>query len=343
MLKSSMINFISLMPKVELHVHLEGSIRPETLLVLAKRNKVSLPADNIDDLKKWYQFKNLAHFCDIYMLICNCIKTPEDIELVTTEFLKDRADQNILYCEVIYTPYSHIENIKLNDQFEAINKAKTEAYKKYGVTMGLVIDLSRQVRPVEHSIQIAKWAARNMNKGIIGFGLGGPEFGNPPELFKEAFNITNKAGLASLPHAGESDGPESIWGAINTLKAIRIGHGVRCLEDPDLVDYLREKQIPLDVSPTSNVCLNVVNSIEEHPLKKLINEGLFVTINSDDPPMFNTTLTNEYIKTAKVFEFDKKTIKTLVLNGLNASLLPQNKKKEMNEKFEKQFEELERK
>ena len=330
------------MPKVELHVHLEGSIKPETLLILAERNDVSLPAGNIEDLRKWYQFKDLAHFCDIYMLICNCIKTSEDMELVTAEFLKDRARQNILYSEVIFTPYSHVENIKLNDQLEAITKARNEAYRKYGVTIGLVVDLSRQVRPVKHSIQIAKWAVKNMNKGVVGFGLGGPELGNPPELFEEAFNIAYNAGLPSLPHAGESDGPESIWGAINALKAIRIGHGVRCLEDPELVDFLREKQIPLDVCPSSNVCLNVVNSIEEHPLVKLINEGLFVTLNSDDPPMFNTTLTNEYIKIAEAFDFDIDTIKKLVLNGLNASLFPLNKKKEMNKEFERQFEKLER-
>jgi len=339
---SSLTKFIKLMPKVELHVHLEGSVKPETLLILAERNAVKLPAHSIEELRKWYHFKDLAYFCDIYMVICSCIKTPEDLQLITFEFLKDRAKQNIRYSEIIYTPYSHIENITLDDQLKAINCARVKAEKEYGVTFGLVIDISRQIRPIDHTIHIAEWAVKNMDKGIIGFGVGGPELGNPPELFEDAFDIATQGGLASLPHAGESDGPESIWGAINTLKAIRIGHGVRCLEDPELVRYLKDIQLPLDVSPTSNVCLNVASSFEEHPLPKMIDEGLYVTLNSDDPPMFNTTLTDEYLKVAKTFKFDREKIITLVFNGLEASLLPLHTKKKMHKEFERQFKKLEK-
>jgi adenosine deaminase len=149
------------------------------------------------------------------------------------------------------------------------------------------------------------------------------------------------AGLPSLPHAGETEGPHSIWGAINALSAVRIGHGVRCLEDPELVTFLREKQIPLDVCPSSNVCLRVVPALSDHPLPKLIEEGLLVTINSDDPPMFNTTLTDEYLRISETFGFDVAQIKQFVMNGIQASLLPSDRKDTLGNECRKQFAELE--
>ena len=187
--------------------------------------------------------------------------------------------------------------------------------------MGLVPDIGREMRPIEESFLVADWAALNMKNGIIALGLGGLEVGNPPELYQGTFERAQAAGLPSLPHAGETEGPQSIWGAINSLSADRIGHGVRCLEDPELVAFLRENQIPLDVSPTSNVCLGVAPSLAEHPLPELVEEGLFVTVNSDDPPMFDTTLTDEYLQIAKTFVFDIDQIKQFVINGVRASLL----------------------
>jgi len=178
------------------------------------------------------------------------------------------------------------------------------------------------MRPVEESFQIVDWAIENMENGIIALGLGGPEISNPPEIFLEQFERASAVGLPSLPHAGETEGAQSIWGAINGLSAIRIGHGVRCLEDSKLVAFLREKQIPLDVSPTSNVCLGVCPTLAEHPLPKLIKENLIVTINTDDPSIFNTTLTDEYLNISKTFGFDITLIKQFVINGIHASLLP---------------------
>jgi len=180
-----------------------------------------------------------------------------------------------------------------------------------------------------------------MNNGVIALGLGGPEIGNPPELYQGTFERAQAAGLPSLPHAGETEGPQSIWGAINSLSAVRIGHGVRCLEDPALVAFLRENQIPLDVSPTSNVCLGVVPTLAEHPLPKLLEEGLFVTINSDDPPMFNTTLTGEYLQIAKTFGFDINQIKQFVINGVRASLLSPDAKRALEVDVKEEFTVLE--
>jgi aminodeoxyfutalosine deaminase len=337
---SSLAEFIRKMPKVELHVHLEGSIYPETLLTLADRNNVVIPANSVKEVRQWYQFSDFAHFIDIYTAICDCLRTPDDFELITTEFLKRQAEENILYSEVIFTPYTHHQLVSMDDQLAAINRARRRAETSLGIRMRLVPDISRRMRPTVESYQIVEWAIRNMDKGIIALGLGGPEINNPPELFQKSFEAAHAAGLPSLPHAGETAGPESIWGAINSLRAVRIGHGIRCLEDSDLVTYLRERRIPLDVSPSSNVSLGIVNSLSEHPLPELLEAGLLVTINSDDPPMFDTTLTDEYLIIAGKFSYDKRDIKQFVLNGVEASLLPAGSKQLLANKTEAQFSRL---
>ncbi len=336
----SLEKFVRLMPKVELHVHLEGSIHPETLLTLAERNHVPIPAHSVEELRDWYRFTDFAHFAEIYFAICSCIRTPADFELVTTEFLRNQVQQNIRYSEVIFTPYTHREHISFDEQLAAINRARERARTSLGVNMGLVPDISRQIRPIDHSLLVADWAVQNMQNGIIALGLGGPEIDNPPELFQKAFTRIHAACLPSLPHAGETVGPQSIWGALNSLHAIRIGHGVRCLEDPALVAFLREKQIPLDINPTSNVCLGVAPTLAEHPLPKLIEEGLLVTINSDDPPMFGTTLTDEYLRISETFGFDVLLINQLVINGIRASLLSTDAQRLLEMEFRGQLEQL---
>jgi adenosine deaminase len=189
-------------------------------------------------------------------------------------------------------------------------------------------------------LELAQWAVVNQDKGVVGLGLGGPEVDNPPELFRAAFDVARAGGLASLPHAGETVGPESIWGALEDLGATRILHGVRCLEDPSLVEILRQRQVPLDVCPTSNVCLGVAPSLAEHPLPQLVAAGLLVTINSDDPPMFNTTLTDEYLALAQVMDFDVEAIETLVLNGVRSSLLPAGERDTLEQSFRDEFDRL---
>ncbi|BCY19218.1 adenosine deaminase [Leptolinea sp. HRD-7] len=334
--------FIRQMPKVELHVHLEGSIEPQTLLKLAERHNVTLPARNLDELHDWYKFTGFDHFIEVYLAISSCICTADDLELIAAEFLKDRAEQNILYSEVIYTPYTHLPHIPLDEQLAALNRARKTAEEKWGVRINLAPDISRERRPIEASHQIAEWAIKNRNNGITSLGLGGPEIGNPPELFASTFEIARKAGFPATPHAGETEGPASIWGALKTLNAVRIGHGVRCLEDPSLVSYLKEKQIPLEVCPSSNVCLHVVPDLTSHPLPRLMDEGLFVTINSDDPPMFNTNLTEEYLRITDEFGFSVPQLKQFVFNAARASLLPIDEKNTLIQNLTVRFSELEK-
>lgn len=339
----SLDQFIHAMPKVELHVHLEGSIQPRTLLQLARRNHKPLPADTIEGLRRWYTFTDFDHFIEIYVTICACLATADDFELIAREFLRNQAAQNIRYSEVIFTPYTHTNGasaIPFAEQLAALNRARQWAAEESGIQAVWVPDISRNSRPVEHSLLVADWAINSQDQGVVGFGVGGGEVGNPPELFAEAFKRVRTAGLASLPHAGETEGPASIWGAIRSLGATRIGHGVRCLDDPELVAYLRQEQLPLDVSPTSNVCLKVAPSLAEHPLLRLLDEGLYVTINSDDPPMFNTTLTDEYLAIAHTFGFGVDTIEKLVLNGVQASLQPPEDRQAMAQQFRDEFTRL---
>jgi adenosine deaminase len=277
----------------------------------------------------------------VYVAISNCLRGPDDIELIAREFLSGQAAQNIRYSEVTYTAITmYIQNrIPFTDQLAALNRARRWAEAELGVSMGVVIDIPREVRP-DQGLLVADWAISGFGDGVVAFGLGGFEVGHPPEKFKAAFDRARAAGMPSVPHAGETVGPESIWGALNSLYADRIGHGVRCLEDPALVAELRARQIPLEVCPTSNVCLKVAPNLAGHPLPQLLAEGLYVTLNSDDPPMFNTTLTGEYLAVAETFDFDLATIEQLVLNGVRAALLPADTRRQMEAGFKAEFARL---
>ena len=336
-------DFIKAMPKVELHVHLEGATQPATLLKLAQRHNITLPADSVEGIREWYVFTDFPHFIEVYLQVSECIRTPDDIEILTREFLQGQAAQNIRYSEVTYTPYTHYwqKGLPFEDQLAAINRACAWAEAELGVSMGLVIDISRGAS-VEAGLTNADWAIGAMGNGVVAFGLGGLEVGHPPEEYANAFDRVREAGLPCVPHAGETVGPESIWSALKVCDAVRIGHGVRCLEDPALVAELRDRQIPLEVSPTSNICLKVFDKFENHALPRLLEEGLYVTLNSDDPPMFNTTLTDEFIKSAATFDLDVNTIEQLTFNALRASFLEPSVKANMEREFMQEFGRLRR-
>ncbi len=329
------------MPKVELHVHLEGSVRPHTLLKLAARHQVALPATSVSGLREWYTFQDFGHFIEIYRTISSCLRTPEDIELITREFLQGQAEQNIVYSEVTFTPYNQLltSGLGFPEQLEAVRRARVWGEKELGVRMGIIIDIPRLVTPAEGEI-VADWVIEGYGYGVIALGLGGPEKDNPPEKFQTAFDKVRKAGIPCILHAGETEGPRSIWSTLRVAASRRIGHGVRAIEDESLVAYLREKQIPLEVCPSSNLCLKVFPSLAEHSLPRLMEAGLYVTLNSDDPPMFNTTLTNEYLLAQRSFGWGAATIEQLVLNAVRASLLPEEERARMEQEFRTAFESL---
>lgn len=336
----TLTTLIQQMPKVELHVHLEGATRPETLLMLARKHRVTLPANSVEGIREWYTFTDFDHFIEIYVLICACIRTPEDIELLAREFLMDQARQNIIYTEVTYTAYSHYDaegrRLPYDDQLTALERARAWAERELGVTMRYIIDIPRGI-PAEDGFEVARWVAGARDHGVVALGLGGPEVGNPPGLYAEAFAFAHAKGVPCVLHAGETVGPKSIWDALEIGHSRRIGHGVRCLEDPALVARLREAQIPLEVCPSSNVCLKVAPDFARHPLPRLLAEGLYITLNSDDPPMFNTTLTDEYLRAAKAFGLSREQVEALVLNGVRATLLPGAARQRMEAAFREEF------
>jgi adenosine deaminase len=318
----AMDNWLERIPKVELHVHMEGSVQPETLLKLARKHRIALPAEDVDGLRKWYTFSDFYHFAEIYIMISGCLQTADDIELIAKEFLVGQARQNILYSEVTFTPYNQFMGNQLgfHDQMDAVKRARDWAERELGVKAGIIVDIPRIIS-AEEGLQLADWIIERPRGEIIALGLGGPEEGNPPERYQAAYDRVHSAGIPCILHAGETAGPESIWGAIRSADTRRIGHGVRALEDPQLVEYLRKTQLPLEVCPSSNVCLKVFPSIHDHVLPKLVEAGLYVTLNSDDPPMFNTSLTDEYKLVCREFGWDREMVKQIILNGVNASLL----------------------
>jgi len=329
------------MPKVELHVHLEGSIHPATLLRLARRNRVSLPAKNVDDLQDLYRFRDFAHFIEVYNIITGCLRTPDDYCLIAHEFGSDCARQNIRYAEVTFTIATNTKYNGLDWQtiLEGLNAGRDQARAEFGVNWGWVFDICRGDNP-ETQDDVIEIALAARDQGVVALGLGGSEAGFPPELFVQAFTRARQAGLPRVPHAGEHASPGSIWTALHLLHADRLGHGVRCVEDPALVDYLRERQVPLEVCPTSNICLGVYLDYAAHPLRRLWDAGLLVTVNSDDPALFGADLNREYEALVDHFGFSADELEQISLNGLQASFLHEPDKAQLEAEFRAQFAQL---
>jgi len=324
------LEFIQKIPKVELHVHLEGAMRAETLQKLSRKNHIDLPVHDLEEIRRWTVFSGFPDFNEKYILISRSIQSEEDIYLIAREFLENQAAQNIRYSEVTYTAYTHVKQagIPISNQIDALEEASMWGRQNMGTYMRFIIDIAREISS-EEGVLVAEAAVRNMDKGVVALGLGGNEVGNPPSKFSKAFAVAHEAKLPCILHAGETAGPESIWDALETGNSLRIGHGIRCLEDPLLVKELRRRQIPLEVCPTSNVCLGIVSDLESHPLPVLMQQDLYVTINSDDPALFSTCLNEEYRKIMNCFGYSKKEIRQLVKNGIQASFLSVEEKKEL--------------
>ncbi|GAA1551087.1 adenosine deaminase [Kribbella sancticallisti] len=297
--------FLAGLPKAELHVHHVGSASPRIVAELAARHPNSpVPADAAA-LAEYFVFTDFAKFIDIYLTVVDLISTPEDVRLLTYEIAREMAAQNIRYSELTVTPFTSVTRGIAPEAFcEAIEDARTAAEKELGVTLRWIFDIPGEAG-IPAAIETARIATEIRPDGLIGFGLGGPEIGVPRPQFAPYFDAARAAGLHSLPHAGETTGPETIWDALRVLKAERIGHGTSAMQDPALVDYLGEHRIPLEVSPTSNLATQVVRSYDEHPLRAMVDAGLVVTINTDDPPMFGTDLINEYAVATELLDLDE--------------------------------------
>jgi aminodeoxyfutalosine deaminase len=326
------------MPKAELHVHLEGAIQPATLLELATRHNrwEKLPGRNEAALREWFRFTDFPHFIQIYTAISDLLRTPDDFALITVAFAGEMARQHIRYAEVTFSPYTHIhlldKGLTIQDLFAGLDQGRAIARQQYDVEIAWVFDIVRgfsfrslnngiyDMRPAEITLE---YALAGRNHGVIGFGLGGNEVGAPPSPFAHAFDQARNAGLISVPHAGEMAGPDSVWGAIHALGAQRIGHGVRSIEDPLLLAYLRQSQIPLEINITSNICLHAYKRVAHHPFPHLDRMGILVTVNSDDPPLFNTDLTHEYTILVDEFGYSLADVARIARNAFVAAVMPE--------------------
>lgn len=344
--------FIRALPKAEIHVHLEGSITPATLLELAHRNQAEalLPTTDPEHLRAWFQFTDFPHFIDVYLTICSCIQKPSDFAYIVEAYARDAAAQSIVYAEVTFTPYIHLHMQKKGLTIDAIlgglAQGRKVARERYGVEIHWVFDIPRnfcfdaesgKYNPEAANLTL-EYAVRGKPSGVIGFGLGGDEVDSPPEPFAHAFTHATAHGLASLPHAGETEGPASVWGALQTLNARRLGHGVRAIEDPDLLALLRVSQTPLEVNLSSNICLHIYDSLARHPLPTLDKMGLLVTINSDDPPLFNTTLEREYRLLQTEYGYDRAGVARLARNAFRAMAQPSRVRRAYLDRFDAWFD-----
>ena len=319
--------FIAGLPKVELHVHHVGSALPQAVAELAARHagSTNVPTDP-ELLAEFFEFRDFAHFIEIYIAVADLVRDPEDVRILTYEVARELARQNVRYAELTATPFSHTSRGMAPEAYcEALEDARRAAARELGIQLVWCFDIPGEagLPAAEDTLRIS---LEQRPEGLIAFGLGGPEIGVPRPQFKPYFDAARAAGLRSVPHAGETTGPETIWDAIRELGAERIGHGTSAMRDPKLVEYLAEHQIPLEVCPTSNLRTRAVPSLAEHPLPAMVEAGLFVTINSDDPPMFGTTLENEYLIAAQLLDLDAAGVAKLAKRGVEASFLPEPEK-----------------
>jgi aminodeoxyfutalosine deaminase len=320
-------------------------VRPATLLELARRHRIPLPLATIDEFREWFRFRDFAHFVEVQAVLRSCLVEPADLELVVHELGAELAQHNVRYAEVSFTPGPEVWSGRHQHDFiTGLAKGRQGALKSFGVTINFIFDIPRRtvkLHPEMHLIDFGTHAAiEGKNDGVVALGLSGTELGHPPEPFAPWFEQARAAGLHSAPHAGETDGPASVWGALWALGAERLGHGVRSLEDLALVTYLAEHTIPLEVCPTSNLQLGVFPSLDQHPLRALHAAGVPITINTDTPAIFATTMSDELSLLETQFGLDLASIDEIILNGARASFLPPEQKAALVATFEAELEVL---
>lgn len=314
------MTFVEELPKAELHVHHVGSASIRTVSELAARHEGSsnVPTDP-DLLAGYFDFTDFAHFVEVYLSVVDLLRTPEDIWTLTHDVAHDLAAQNVRYAELTLTPYTSIRAGIAAEAFcEAVEDARRTAEAELDLTLRWCFDIPGEFG-LEGADATIDTALRLKPDGLVSFGLGGPEQGVPRPQFAPHFAQAQAAGLHSVPHAGESTGPETIWDALRHLGAERIGHGIAAARDPELMAYLASTGVVLEVCPTSNVRTKSVSSLAAHPLPTLVEAGVQITINSDDPPMFSTTLNQEYEVARDLLDLDDAGVADLARAAIRAS------------------------
>jgi len=328
------VDWLRKLPKVELHLHLEGTIQPETLLELSRRHDAEpLTAEAA---KKLYIYENFLGFMDSFKAVSARLVRPDDYELITYNMIRDLAAQGVVHAEV-YISFGIIyywKKAEVEPYVEAIERGRERGEKEFGTTVYWLIDAVRHFG-AEEAAKVFRKAAELREKypSIVGIGIGGDEARGSADLFRESYAEAKAAGLRLTAHAGETIGPESIWAAIN-IGAERVGHALAAQHDSELMDVLAAKQIPLELNVTSNLRTGCCKSLDDHPVKLYFESGLMVTINSDDPPMFGSDLLAEYVLVQDRFEFSLEQMRELAANAVEASFLPPERKLDLLRRVE---------
>jgi aminodeoxyfutalosine deaminase len=331
-------SFIQSLPKAELHLHLEGSVEPGTLAELSRRHNIPLPTENNrydvrgsgdvlteDDVRRLYSYKDFDGFMLAFKSVTERLRTPEDYELITYRLMQKLRQQNIMHAEV----YVSVGVIRWRGQnfepiFEGMERGRERGQRDFGVSLLWIFDAVRHFGP-EAAAEVFDLAARYVDRNVVGIGIGGDERRGPAEWFRDLYKKAADQGLRLTAHAGETTGPESVWSALN-IGAERVGHGLSIAQDPELVEVLAHKQVPVEICLSSNLRTGVCAGFDEHPVKSFFDEGLMVTLNTDDPAMFQTSLNREYQMAMEQLGFSREQLREIARNSFEASFLPVEKK-----------------
>jgi len=309
-----------ILPKAELHLHLEGTLEPETILSLAERNRVDLPYRDVDELAARYRFADLQSFLDLYYANMATLRTAQDFADMTHAYLARAAAAGVRHAEVFLDPQAHTaRGVAIEELLDGVSAALNVGLPQYGISTGLIVTMLRDLS-ADSAMRTLEQILRT-DTPILGVGLDSAEVGNPPSKFRAVFDRARAEGLHTVAHAGEEGPPAYVWEALDLLGAERIDHGVRCLEDEHLVARLAEQQTPLTVCPLSNVRLRVVRQLADHPLPRMLKAGLLVTVNSDDPAYFGGYVDDNYDAIATGLGLDDATLAELARNSVRASFL----------------------
>ena len=313
-------DLIQRIPKAELHLHIEGTLEPELMMALADRNALELPFSGVDEIREAYNFSSLQSFLDIYYAAAKVLRERQDFHDLTWAYLERARKDNVRHVEIFFDPQTHTErDVDFTTVLDGIHGALQLGESRLGITYRLIMCFLRHLS-ADEAMQTLEDALPYKDR-IDAVGLDSSEVGHPPSKFVEVFDRARREGLLTVAHAGEEGPPEYIWEALDLLKVERVDHGVRCLEDPALVERLAKEKIPLTVCPLSNVKLRVFDTLEQHNLKELMANGLHVTINSDDPAYFGGYIGENYLRTQQALDLGADDIQTLAKNSFTASFL----------------------
>jgi len=323
----NILEFIKKSPKTELHLHIEGTLEPDLMFSLAQKNNIKIPFKNIKDVKEAYNFNNLESFLKIYYEGAKVLIKEQDFFDLTWAYLQKCKDDNIVHTEIFFDPQTHVDRgIEFDTVINGIYRALKTAEKEFNLSFKIIMCFLRHLDE-KSGFEILDLSLAHKDK-IFGVGLDSSELGNPPRKFEKLFKKAVENGFITVAHAGEEGPPEYIWEALKLLHVKRIDHGVQCLKDEKLVKNLRDIQIPLTVCPLSNVKLKVFQKLEQHNLKKMLDEKLMVMVNSDDPAYFGGYLNKNLIETQKALNLSINEVKTLLINSFKSSFLNEEKKNE---------------